>query len=70
MSTELEDKVEWCIRSIMQIQRELQPKPSKPWYTSFSTWLVILLVIGMMVIIYLFYLSELGWTMLLPGWMK
>ncbi len=70
MGTELEDKVEWCINKIMVIEKQLQPKLSKPWYTSFSIWLSILLGILTLVLVYFFYLSEQGWTMILPKWMN
>ncbi len=73
MTTELEDKVEWCINKIMQIEKQLEqlkPKPSKSWYTSFGVWIAVLLTAVTLILVYFFYLSEQGWTMLLPVWMK
>ena len=48
----------------------LVPKPDKPWYQSIGVWIAILLTIGIFVAIYIFYLTEHGYGLLLPEWMK
>ena len=68
-----DDKIEWCIGKIMQLERQLEklkPRLPKPWYTDISIWISILLVLIVLILVYIFYLTEMGWTVLLPEWMK
>ncbi len=45
----------------------LTPK-YKPWYTSWGTWLAVLLFVGMCYFIWAFYMSEMGYNMKMPTW--
>lgn len=40
----------------------------KPWYTSWGTWLAILLFLVMCYLIYAFYMSEMGYNIKMPAW--
>lgn len=69
------EKVDWCIYQITELDKRLdklaKSVPIKPWYTSFGIWLAIILVLLALLIIYVFYLSTLGYTTpYLPNWMK
>ena len=71
------DKVDWCICQILDINEKLDklinppPIASKPWYTSSGVWFAIVLTLLVLAIIYIFYLSTLGYTTpYLPSWMK
>lgn len=66
----LDYKISWCIERIVKIEKSIC-KPSQPWYTSFGVWFAIVLTLLVLLIIYVFYLSTLGYTTLyLPSWMK
>jgi hypothetical protein len=68
-----EEKVNWCIDEILRLNKlvnGLQPPKEKPWYIEPGIWLSIILTVGMLVIIYLFYLNQQGWLSKLPEWMK
>jgi len=56
-----------------RLYRELKAalnKKSKPWYTSAGVWLAILLTLTMIYVVYVFYMSETGHTVVLPEFMK
>jgi|GEM_PF-3650166 len=56
-----------------RLYRELKAaldKKSKPWYTSAGIWLAILLTLIMIYLVYVFYMSETGHSVVLPGFMK
>lgn len=68
-------KLDWCILQISKLDEKLdkltKPIPIKPWYTSFGVWFAIVLTLLVLAIVYIFYLSTLGYTTpYLPSWMK
>jgi len=68
-TADAEEKVEWCISEIQELDRKITgmtPPPPKPWYKQAGVWFTLLLVGVMGYIIYLFYLSEKGYTIWLP----
>ena len=67
--TELEDKVNWCINKITKIEKRLNVN-NKPWYKSVGIWLAIVSVVLMLYIIYMFYMTEHGYGIALPQWMR
>lgn len=66
----LDYKVNWCIKQVVKMNEQCN-KPSQPWYKSFGVWLAIVLALLVLVIIYIFYLSTLGYTTsYLSSWMR
>ena len=61
-------KIDWCINEIVEIKKECCK--SSPWYTSLGVWFAILCTILLIVLVYVYYLSTIGYTSpYLPEWM-
>ena len=70
MEEDINRKINWCISEIQSLRRKIdtleKPLSNKPWYMSFGIWLAIFCGIALVFILYIFYLSQNGWTFNLP----
>lgn len=69
----LDTKIEWCISEIIMIEQQLSKTRKRnpgPWYVDGGVWFGVLLLLMTIGAVYLFVISEQGWTILLPEWMK
>jgi len=68
--TQIESKEKNLELRIAELEKQAQ-KLAKvtPWYQSFGVWLSIILVCVMAYVIYVFYMSENGKTVIIPEWM-
>ncbi len=68
---ELECTVTGLGNEVQQLENRLDkafPKP-KPWYTSFGVWFALLLALGMIYLVWVFYMGETGHSIKVPSWM-
>lgn len=70
------DKLECTVtgleNEVQQLERKWNkafPKP-RPWYTSFGVWFALLLVLGMIYLVWLFYMGETGHSIKIPRWLN
>lgn len=67
-------ELDYCLSKIEELEKKLnnisKPLPNKSWYKSIGIWLSIILIVLMLIVIYIFYLTNIGYGIILPAWMK
>lgn len=68
-------KVDWCIYEILRMkerEQNLKPKSTKTkhWYSDWTTWFCLMLGLVVLWMVYVMYMHDMGYSILLPEWMK